>query len=277
MILLYPDTVPYSNVLDIPHTKAGHASMDKPSRLSDSERYYAQVPVWEPRLRLWHWGNLLLILLLILTYLLFDWHRELGIPKPTYVLTEKIHAYIGYVFALLVLARLHLAFHGQSFSRWADLDPRHEGKGFLAVMKEEIALHLRPRTDSKGLPLPDPDPGHNRLGRFLYLPLFVVLLPLQALTGILWASLKWGFYPLPFLHALSPAIGKPLKEVVSNIHAAGFYAILGFLALHLGGLVKYELTFGSDLFSSMIHGRKILTREAAENYEEIAKDRIAEP
>ena len=248
--------------------------MIKNARLSDPDRYYAQLPVWEARLRLWHWGNLFLILLLVLTYLLFDWHKELGLPKPTYVLVEKIHVYIGYAFVLLVLARLHLAFHGQPFSRWKDLDPRHDGKGFLAVMKEEIALHLRPKTDAGGLPIPDPDPGHNRLGRFLYLPLLVLLLPLQALSGILWASLKWGFYPLPFLHTLSPATGKLVKEVISNIHAAGFYAILGFLALHLGGLVKYELTFASDLFSSMIHGKKILTRQAAREYEEITNEKV---
>ena len=58
-----------------------------------------------------------------------------------------------------------------------------------------------------------------------------------------------------------------MKEVLSNIHAAGFYALLGFLVLHLGGLIKYELTFSSDLFSSMIHGKKILTKKGAENYE----------
>ena len=250
--------------------------MSKITRLSDPERYYAKLPIWEARIRLWHWGNLLLILLLILSYLLFDNHRELGLPKSTEVLFEKLHVYIGYAFVLLVLARLHLAFHGQPFSRWKDLDPRHEGKGFVTVMKEEIALHLHPKTDAGGRPIPDPDPGHNRLGRFLYLPLLILLLPLQALSGILWASLKWGFYPLPFLHTLSPATGKLAKDVISNIHAAGFYAILGFLALHLGGLVKYELTFASDLFSSMIHGKKILTKEAVDKYEEITGETISD-
>ena len=238
-----------------------------PTRLSDPERYYAKLPVWEPQLRLWHWANLFVILLLVITYLLFDNHTLWGFSKPTTALFQKIHVYLGYLFTVLVLWRLHLAFHGTVFSRWKDLDPRQEDKGFLGVMKEEIVLHLHPKIDGRGLPIPDPDPGHNRLGRFLYLPLLVVLLPLQTLTGILWASLKWGFYPLPFLHALSPSIGKPLKEVLSNIHAAGFYALLGFLVLHLGGLIKYELTFSSDLFSSMIHGKKILTKKGAENYE----------
>ena len=235
-------------------------------RFSDPERHYAQLPVWEPRLRLWHWMNLVVLCLLIVSYLLFDWHKTLGFAKPTTELFQKIHIYLGYLFTVLVLGRLHLAFHGRTFSRWKDLDPRRPGQGFVSVLKEESALHLHPRTDAEGLPFPDPDPGHNRLGRFLYLPLFVVILPLQVLTGLLWASFKWGFLPVPALHRLSPALAKPATWVVSNIHAAGLYAILGFLLLHLGGLIKYELTFSSDLFSSMIHGKKILTREAAENY-----------
>ncbi len=246
-------------------------TMDKSRLLSDPDRYYAQVPVWEARLRLWHWTNLLVFLLLIITYLLFDNHRMLGFSKPSTVLFQKMHVYLGYLFTVLVLGRLHLAFRGQVFSRWRDLDPRYDGKGFLPVMKEEIALHLRPKTDVRGRPVPDPDPGHNRLGRFLYLPLLTVLLPAQALTGLLWGSLKFGMIPLPFLHSLPKATAKPLTWVVSNLHAAGFYALLAFLVLHLGGLVKYELTFASDLFSSMIHGKKILTRESAEIHDRLTK------
>lgn len=235
-------------------------------KLDDSDRYYAQLPVWEPRLRLWHWANLFVLLLLVITYLLFDWHKTWGFSKPTTELFQKLHVYLGYLFTFVVLARLHLAFRGKVFSRWKDLDPRRPGQGFFSVMKEEVAHHLHPKTDGRGTPLPDPDPGHNRLGRFLYLPLFVILLPAQVLSGLLWGSLKWGFLPVPVLHSLSPALTKPSTWVVSNIHAAGFYAILGFLALHLGGLIKYEMTFSSDLFSSMIHGKKILTREATDNY-----------
>jgi len=237
------------------------------SRLNDSDRYFAKLPVWEVRLRLWHWANLFVFLLLILSYLLFDNHKELGLSKPTTELFQKLHVYLGYLFTFLVLGRLHLAFRGQTFSRFKDMDPRRPGDSFARVLKEETLHHLHPKTDANGLPVPDSDPGHNRLGRFLYLPLLTILLPVQVLTGLLWASFKWGFLPIPVLHSLSPSIAKPATWVVSNIHAAGLYALLGFLVLHLGGLIKYELTFSSDLFSSMIHGKKILTREATRNYE----------
>lgn len=234
--------------------------------LDDPDRYSAKLPVWETRLRLWHWANLLVITLLILSYLIFDNHKALGLPKPQTIFFQKTHIILGYLFAILVLGRLHLAFRGATFSRWKDLDPRHEGKGFLAVLREEIALHMKPSTDAAGRLVPDPDPGHNRLGRYLYLPLLAVILPLQVATGILWASLKFGWLPFPFLHTLSPPVFKASKWVVSNIHAAILYGVLGFLLLHLLGLVKYELTFSSDLFSSMIHGKKILTRKATEIY-----------
>lgn len=259
-----------------PHTvRQVTNDMSTHPRLSDPERYYAQLPVWEARLRLWHWANLLVFLLLIITYLIFDNHRLWGLSKPTTELFQKIHVYLGYLFTFLVLGRLHLAFHGNVFSRWKDLDPRHEGKGFLTVMKEEAALHLHPKTNAEGLPIPDADPGHNRLGRFLYLPLLTILLPVQVISGLLWASFKWGYLPLPVLHTLAPAAAKPYTSVLSNLHAAGFYALLGFLVLHLGGLVKYELTFSSDLLSSMVHGKKILTREATQQYERLTGERTS--
>lgn len=233
---------------------------------SDPDRYSAKLPVWEGRLRLWHWTNLLVITLLILSYLIFDNHKLLGLPKPQTVFFQKTHIILGYLFVFLVLARLHLAFRGAPFSRWKDLDPRHEGKGFATVLREEIALHVKPATDAAGCPIPDSDPGHNRLGRYIYLPLLAVILPLQAVTGLLWASLKFGWLPLPFLHTLPHPAFAATKWIVSNTHAAILYAVLGFVALHLLGLVKYELTFASDLFSSMIHGKKILTKKAVENY-----------
>lgn len=244
------------------------------TRLTNPDRYYAKLPVWEVRLRLWHWMNALVLLLLILSYLLFDWHKTLGLTKPTTELFQKIHVYLGYLFTFLVLARLHLAFHGNTFSRWKDLDPRHQGRGPAEVLKQEIGIHLHPPVGPDGLPVPDPDPGHNRLGRFIYLPLLVVILPLQVITGLLWASFKWGFLPIPALHRLSPAVSKPVVWALSNIHAAGLYAILGFFFLHLGGLIKYELTFSSDLFSSMVHGKKILTREAAHHYQRQTGEKI---
>jgi Ni/Fe-hydrogenase 1 B-type cytochrome subunit len=239
---------------------------DRISLLNDPDRYSAKLPIWEGRLRLWHWTNLLVITLLILSYLIFDNHKLLGLPKPQTVFFQKTHVILGYLFVAFLLLRLHLASKGAPFSRWKDLDPRHEGKGFVTVLREEVALHMRPATDASGLPVPDPDPGHNRLGRYLYLPLLAVILPLQAITGLLWASLKFGWLPLPSLHTLSRPAFAATKWVVSNIHAAILYAILGFIALHLLGLVKYELTFASDLFSSMIHGKKILTKKAVENY-----------
>jgi Ni/Fe-hydrogenase 1 B-type cytochrome subunit len=265
-ISLYLSIIGGSNPTDRSKPDERYAMSTHSSKLTNKERYFAQVPVWEPRLRLWHWANLLVLVLLIFTYLLFDWHKTWGFTKPTTELFQKIHVYLGYLFTVLLLERLHLAFHGAPFSRWRDLDPRRPGDGFAHVLREETALHLHPKVDADGRPFPDPDPGHNRLGRFLYLPLLVVILPVQVLSGLLWASFKWGFLPVPALHSLSPAFAKPATWVVSNIHSAGLYALLGFLILHLGGLVKYEMTFASDLFSSMIHGKKILTREAAENY-----------
>ena len=65
-----------------------------------AERRVRYLPVWEIRLRLWHWSNLVVVLLLFESYLLFDWHKELGLSRSTTALFQKAHIYLGYAFIL---------------------------------------------------------------------------------------------------------------------------------------------------------------------------------
>ncbi|MHB1606018.1 MAG: cytochrome b/b6 domain-containing protein [Leptospirales bacterium] len=227
------------------------------------------LPVWEARLRLWHWANALTILLLFESYLLFDWHKELGFSKATTITFQKVHIYLGYLFILLFLGRIYLLFRGNSFSRLPEIIPDRKGESWGRTLIREIHHHLSPPRNPDGTLHPPADPGHNQLARFLYLPLFFVIIPIQSLSGLLWSSVKWGFWPAPFLKTVSRPLHHTLNQVLSNIHAAGMYVLLAFIAGHLGGIVLHEITFRSDILSSMIHGDKPLTKQEIEDYRKI--------
>jgi Ni/Fe-hydrogenase 1 B-type cytochrome subunit len=230
------------------------------------------VKIWEPGLRIWHWANALSILLLLETSFLFDWHKELGLSKETSGLFKKAHWVIGLVFAGFFLYRFFLLFRGKTFSRAKDLRIAEKGQSVLGVLRHEISIHKNPPKDRNGQPMEPPEPGHNRLGRFLYIPLLFILLPLQIVTGVLWGSLNWGYWPVPALHNMDHATRKSIDDLLSNIHSTGMYIIVGIVILHIGGVIMSELTFGTNLLSSMIHGKKNLPPQAVIEYEKILEE-----
>lgn len=226
------------------------------------------VPVWEPGLRIWHWSNALVVLLLFETYLLFNWHKELGFTKDTTALFQKAHIVLGWVFIVLFLARVRLLFRGDTFSRLSDLLPRTQGRPLWTAIRQDAKSHLMSMAGRAPDAEPVREPGHDPVARLLYLALFAVVFPLQIVTGILWSSLKWGYWPFPFLHDLPNPSGHNLKEVLSDIHAAGMYVIVGFFVLHIGGIVIDEIRHRSGILSAMIHGTKTLGPAEIDTYRE---------
>lgn len=230
------------------------------------------VPVWESRLRIWHWANALIVLLLFETYLLFNWHKELGFSKETTALFDKAHIYLGWVFIVLFLGRIRLLFRGDTFSRLPDLLPSTGGRPLWTAIRQDAVSHILSMAGRPRGPEPPREPGHDPVARLLYLALFAVVFPLQIVTGILWSGLKWGFWPFPFLHNLSNPLGHNLKEILSDIHAAGMYAIAGFFVLHIGGIVIDEIRHRSGILSAMIHGSKTLGPAESATYRERKSD-----
>ena len=50
------------------------------------------------------------------------------------------------------------------------------------------------------------------------------------------------------------------------------YIIVAIVILHIGGVIMSELTFGTNLLSSMIHGKKNLPPQAVVEYEKILEE-----
>jgi Ni/Fe-hydrogenase 1 B-type cytochrome subunit len=200
--------------------------------------------------RIWHWMSSLAIMALLCTVLIAS---TLLKPRNTVpVIQEKLqqkgitvsddqakgvaktinkevwvwHKYIGVALALLFLFRIVLEF----------FEPRGEG---LRARIRKGALYLRQNeAERKG-------GRHYLFVKYFYLFFYSLLLAL-VITG------------LGIIYSDDFAMLKTIKENLKDIHSFCMYGVMGFIILHIGGLVRSELGNDPGISSDMINGgRKV--------------------
>jgi len=195
--------------------------------------------------RFWHWGQMVLIFLLLLTgfevngfYSLFGFETAVN-----------IHNYTGLTWLVAFLVFIFWLF---TTGEWRQYIPTTQ-KLFAVAMFYAFGIF-------KGDEHPYPkrkDAKHNPLQRLSYLGLSATLLPVQMVTGFLyWSYNSWEAWGLNFLNL----------QVIAYIHVIVAFAILLFVLIHV-----YMTTTGHTPFAhimTMITGWEDLEEdEAAENWE----------
>ncbi|MBI5343853.1 MAG: cytochrome b/b6 domain-containing protein, partial [Deltaproteobacteria bacterium] len=196
--------------------------------------------------------------LLVITLMLLVIGKEgmelIGIEKSMRAPVKRLHAYIGYVFALFFILRIIWGFAGNRFARFSDIIPYRKEQ--RQAIWQNVRWYL---SGFKGRPAGFT--GHDPLASLFYIALFLVLIS-QALTGLLLSGLEFKTFPgVLFTGGLSSYAREALEEALGTVHEFGFYFMLFFLAAHLAGLVVHEVKEKTGLFSSMIHGKKYFTRD----------------
>jgi cytochrome b len=174
-----------------------------------------QVPVWDLATRIFHWVLVCAVVTCLVT----------GDDEG---LEFFVHAYAGYLVALLVGFRIVWGVVGSPRSRFADF-----AYGAASVTGYSVGL-LRLR--------PDRHVGHNPLGGWMVI-LMVVVLVGTSLTGFL--TLADG--------------GRAFEEVHESL--GSFMQVLVFI--HIAGVVVDRVLTGDKIVMAMITGRKELSEEAA--------------
>ncbi|VAV82931.1 hypothetical protein MNBD_DELTA01-1992 [hydrothermal vent metagenome] len=175
--------------------------------------------------RFLHWTNAVLLLTLIFLALGFDLGKELGIIGES--LEENLqvlHASVGHVLASTVLLRVVLAFTGKEYKRWGSVIPYRRRDWKDTGLKFRVMIGLAGR----GRPAPV---GANPIATLLYITVFFVIIG-QAVTGIYMAGEE--FKMVPGVMLLSGA-ESAVVDVMEGFHAFGFWFIMFFVGLHLGG------------------------------------------
>ena len=171
--------------------------------------------------RFWHWLQMVLIVLLLLTgfevhnqYRLFGFHTAVG-----------IHNFVGLTW---LIAFAFFVFWIFTTGEWKQYIPT------TRKMFEVIRYYAYGIFRGESHPVPKrKDAKHNPLQRLTYLSLAAFLLPVQMITGFLyWGYNNWHAWQLGFLSL----------KVLAVIHTLGGFAILTFLIVHV-----YMTTTGHSL------------------------------
>lgn len=175
--------------------------------------------------RFWHWLQMVLISLLLVTGLeIHGFYTLLGFETAV-----SIHNTVGITWLILFAFFVFWIF---TTGEWKQYVPTTK-KMFEVVRYYAYGIF-------RGEPHPVPkrkEAKHNPLQRIVYLSLAALLLPLQMGTGFLyWAYNSWEAWGLSFLSL----------EILAIIHLIIAFAILQFLIIHV-----YMTTTGHTITSHM--------------------------
>ncbi len=188
----------------------------------EATRPGVRVKVWDPWIRLVHWGLVVLVPL--------SWW------SGTYARWD-IHFLSGYAILSLLVFRLAWGLVGSETARF-----RHFLRSPLAGLR-----HLR----HFGRRVPDAQIGHNAAGGWMVLVMLGLLLA-QASTGLFADDLILTRGPLA--RSVDPAV----SDAATAVHLRVVWAIVAAVALHLLAIAVYAAVPRHDLVRPMVTGAKRL-------------------
>jgi Ni/Fe-hydrogenase 1 B-type cytochrome subunit len=225
--------------------------------------------VWSRNIRLFHWLNVLSVLLLIVIGSVIYFGKDLGISTEGKILLKTIHVCVGYVFAANLIFRIIIGFIGKGYERWGQTLP------FNKVFKQELADFKKDKNKTFK--------GHSPLGK-LMVGALMLSLSIQMISGLVIAGTDI-YYP-PFGQYFASSIAQDKSQValikpyskenvdtdaykeMRNVrkpfitaHVYSFYFLLLLIPLHILAVFFAERREKHSIVSSMIHGFKYLPKD----------------
>jgi Ni/Fe-hydrogenase 1 B-type cytochrome subunit len=219
-----------------------------------------RIYVWELPVRIYHWINVLVLLILVVT--------GFYIANPLAIMTQKdvsqlytmgwfryLHFAAAYLFFFNFMARIYWGFVGNKYASWRQFIPI--SKQFVSemwtVIKMDILLLKGTLKDRQHLSV-----GHNALAGMTYFLTFIMFL-VQCLTGFgLYASMSdWWF---PNLFSWVPAmLGGDI--LTRQIHHWVMWFFILFAFIHVYLVFYHDYVEGRGEISSMGGGWKFIEEE----------------
>jgi Ni/Fe-hydrogenase 1 B-type cytochrome subunit len=220
---------------------------------------FERVYVWERPIRLYHWVNVLCLLVLIATGFL--------IGRPPVLLSagdassgywfgwvRLLHFVAAWVFLYIFIVRVYWAFVGNTYARWQNFLPitparlRHQARGVLTVLKTDI-LQVQKR--------PVDFLGHNPLAAWSYLATFVATI-FQIVTGFgLYAAMSTSSIAHAFAWIV-PLMGGDMAVRQWHHLATWFFVVFSLVHIYLA--VFHDFVEGHGEISSIVSGSRFEPR-----------------
>ena len=188
--------------------RVGAGGVTPPATAAGRRSAAGTVRVWDPFVRVFHWG------LLTLFVVAFATGDEM----------ESLHLGAGYAIAALIGLRMV----------WGVIGPRHARFSNFVVSPRKTFDYARKAARGEAPRYL----GHNPAGAVMIIVLLAMLTSISATGFMMTTDAFWG------------------AEWVEDLHKALVYATVGFIALHVGGVIVSSWTHRENLVKAMITGRK---------------------
>jgi len=225
---------------------------------------------WDINTRIFHWVNVLCVVILSIVGLIMLNKGSLGISgREAGIGLKALHVTIGYVFATNLIIRIIWGFIGPPLSRFGALLPGKNFKREMTAFKTSVKAG-QPQTFI----------GHNPKARVFLLVMFLLLTAIMV-TGMVRAGSDI-YYP-PFgdfmaryvaAEGVNPATIMPydatgtdadkldklkaFKGPFGTIHIYGAYLLWLLILVHLFNVIKADAKGHGTLISAMFSGEKHL-------------------
>lgn len=221
-----------------------------------------KIHVWELPVRFMHWILVGSIgVLAVSGIVIANANMGLLVDHPTGMnVNRAIHTGAGYIFVLVLVARIVWMFTGNRYVRWQNFIPvsRERRVELLETMKYYALIKKEPISEA----------GHNPMAGFAYFIMYVLFV-IQGITGMVMVGMdRQRGWIWDATHWILAYVDGPILRFVHH----GIMWVIGvFLIQHLYSMVLVDIEENSGIVSSMVTGVKMLTIEdelAAEEQEE---------
>lgn len=232
---------------------------------------YKRVYVWELPVRIFHWINVLCIIVLAVTgFIIADPPALLSNKEAseTYLFgtVRFIHFTAAYIFFFNMILRIYWSFVGNRFASWKAFLPfsRKMQKNIAHVLKVDILLQNEKIHDVRNISV-----GHNSVAAISYLGLFFVGL-VQVFTGFgLYSGTSEWWLPQLFAWVV-PLFGGDF--MVRTIHHAATWVFILFTLVHVYLVFYHDWLEGRGEVSSIFGGYKFVCEERIHKEEIVELD-----
>lgn len=221
---------------------------------------FKRVLVWELPVRVFHWVNVLAVIVLTITgFIIADPPAILSNAEATdlhsFGIVRVVHFTAAYIFFFNMILRIYWSFVGNQFASWRAFWPfgKKMWNNFWHVLKIDVMLLNEDEPDFKKISI-----GHNSVAALSYLALFFIAL-VSVFTGFaLYADMSEWWLPNLFQWVI-PLFGGDF--MVRTVHHIAMWAFILFSLVHVYLVFYHDWLEGRGEVSSMFGGYKFVRRK----------------
>ena len=194
-------------------------------------------------IRLWHWLTFLFFTFSLMTVILAS--TIFTTSDNVALVQEQVHEKGG----MVTTAQARSVAHEYSDKLW--MLHKYFGFGLSFLMLSRIVIEVRLSREKKlaakirealGSPAGTEERKHYLFVQYSY-AVFYVLFTVMALTGLVLAfeDVKWL---------------EPVHDIAEETHGVVQWALYAYFLIHIGGVIRADMTKYSGIVSRMIHGKE---------------------